>query len=167
MSSITVSADTTISNLSSKDKRLIAIANTPLAKDGDKLRLWLSFAPPLDYLWTLRNDIIVECNTYDEAWNIACTYESYHYIDKPSPTYTSAPDKPDSNKRMLNMHMIVATDDFQIALLSGIEKPNMSNWVDIGYKNWSYDNIPPLIISANDYLNNLEIEIIQKKKWSD
>ena len=151
--------------LTADNKRYNAINRIPRMKEGDKLRLWLSFSPPPEDKWSPGNDIMVDCKTIDEAWKIACNYTALHYIGKPPPSYTSSFDMPNSNKDMLNMHMICATDEFQIALLSGIDKPNMNDWVDMGFKNWTNSNIPPLIMIAKDYLREIEIEVEQRNKY--
>ena len=152
--------------LTADNKRYNAINRIPRMKEGDKLRLWLSFPPPADDECAPRHDVMIECETCEEAWTIACAYQALHYLETPlTPPYTWRPDKPDSRCVMLNMHMIAATKDFQIALLSGIESPNMEDWVDMGYKNWSDPTITPPVFSAKEYQEAIQEQVKEKDKW--
>jgi hypothetical protein len=152
--------------LSAEDKRHRAISRTPWRKEGDNLLLWLSFSPPPDDKYCLMHDVIVKVSSCEQAWSIACAYQALHYLDVPiPPPYTSRPHKPDSNMVMLNMHMIAATKDYQIALLSGIESPNMEDWVDMGYKNWSDSTIAPKVFSAKEYQEAIQEVLDEKGKW--
>ena len=101
-----------------------------------KTRIWLS------RIWD-SNDLIIECENratgYDLAYKILLTHE---LLNRDMSGHTIHMHSTDVYADPLESHIIASTEQIQIAFISGIDLPDLTNWVSMGHKSWRTQHTP-------------------------